>query len=78
VTQDDDWTSLSSVVKASLSVGVCFVLVGTSKRLPTRTTGDVLSGTLCESIGFSPAGCTSIRITATIGYEYLLFVAVIT
>jgi hypothetical protein len=51
------------------SIGVCFVLLGTSKRLPMRTTGDVLSETLCESIGFSPAGCTSIRITATIGYE---------
>jgi hypothetical protein len=25
-----------------------------------------------------PAGCTSIRIAATLGYEYLLFVVVIT
>jgi hypothetical protein len=30
-------------------VGACFVLVGTSKRLPTWTTGDVWSGTICES-----------------------------
>jgi hypothetical protein len=29
-------------------------------------------------IGFSPAGCTSIRIVVTLGYEYRLFVAVIT
>jgi hypothetical protein len=29
-------------------------------------------------IGFSPAGCTSIRITATLGYEYRLFAAVVT
>jgi hypothetical protein len=30
-------------------VGACFVLVGTSERLPTRTTGDVWSGTIRES-----------------------------
>jgi hypothetical protein len=29
-------------------------------------------------VEFPPAGCTSIRITATLGYEYRLFVAVIT
>jgi hypothetical protein len=29
-------------------------------------------------IEVSPAGCTSIRITVTLGYEYRLFVAVIT
>jgi hypothetical protein len=29
-------------------------------------------------VGFSLAWCTSIRITVTLGYEYLLFVAVIT
>jgi hypothetical protein len=29
-------------------------------------------------IGFSPAGCTSIRIAATLGYEYRLFAAIIT
>jgi hypothetical protein len=28
------------------------------------------------SIGFSPVGCTSIRVTVTLGYEYYLFVAV--
>jgi hypothetical protein len=28
-------------------------------------------------IGFSPAGCTSIRIAATLRYEYRLFVVVI-
>jgi hypothetical protein len=28
-------------------------------------------------VGFSPAWCTSIRITMTLGYEYRLFVAVI-
>jgi hypothetical protein len=32
-----------------LSVGACFVLVGTSERLPTRITGDVWSGTIHES-----------------------------
>jgi hypothetical protein len=44
-------------------VGACFVLVGTSKRLPTWTTGEVWFGTIRESsmesggvlIGFSPA-----------------------
>jgi hypothetical protein len=67
-------------------VGACFVLVGTSERLPTRTTGDVRFGTIRQSsvetcgvlIGFFPIGCTSIQITATLGYEYRLFVAVIT
>jgi hypothetical protein len=29
-------------------------------------------------IGFFPAGCTSIRIAVTLGYEYHLFVVVIT
>jgi hypothetical protein len=29
-------------------VGTCFILVGTSERLPTRTTGDVWSRTLRE------------------------------
>jgi hypothetical protein len=28
-------------------------------------------------IGFSPIGCTLIRITVTLGYEYHFFVAVI-
>jgi hypothetical protein len=67
-------------------VGAYFVLVGTSERLPTRTTRDVWSGTIRESsmesigvlIGFSPAGCRSIRIGVTLGYEYRLFVAVST
>jgi hypothetical protein len=30
-------------------VGACFILVGTSERLPTRTIGDVWSGTIRES-----------------------------
>jgi hypothetical protein len=29
-------------------------------------------------VEFSPAGCTSIRIAVTLGYEYHLFVIVIT
>jgi hypothetical protein len=32
-----------------LGVGACFVLVGTSERLPTRTIGDVWFGTIRES-----------------------------
>jgi hypothetical protein len=32
-----------------LDVGACFVLVGTSERLPTWTTGDVRSETIHES-----------------------------
>jgi hypothetical protein len=32
-----------------LSVGVYFILVGTSERLPTWTTGDVWSRTIRES-----------------------------
>jgi hypothetical protein len=32
-----------------LGVGTCFSLVGTSKRLPTRTTEDVWSRTIRES-----------------------------
>jgi hypothetical protein len=28
-------------------------------------------------VGFSPAGCTSIRVIVTLGYEYRLFAAVI-
>jgi hypothetical protein len=31
-----------------LSVGACFILVGTSERMPTRTTGEVWSGTIRE------------------------------
>jgi hypothetical protein len=30
-------------------IGVCFVLLGTSKRLSMRTTGDVWSGTIHKS-----------------------------
>jgi hypothetical protein len=30
-------------------VGVCFILVGTSERLPTQTMGDVWSGTIHKS-----------------------------
>jgi hypothetical protein len=63
-----------------------FILVGTSKSYlrrpremydPGPYTNRVLKvcGVL---IGFSPAGCTSIRITVTLRYEYNLFVAVIT
>jgi hypothetical protein len=37
------------LLRLLLSVGACFVLVGTSERLPTWTTGDVWSGTICES-----------------------------
>jgi hypothetical protein len=29
-------------------VGVCFILVGTSERLPTQTMGDVWSGAIRE------------------------------
>jgi hypothetical protein len=29
-------------------VGVCFILMGTSERLPTRTTGDIWSRTIHE------------------------------
>jgi hypothetical protein len=32
-----------------LDVGSCFVLVGTSERLHTRTTGDVWAGTIHEA-----------------------------
>jgi hypothetical protein len=49
VIQDDDQASLSSVGKTSPGLGACFVLIGTSKRLPTRTTRDVWSGTIRES-----------------------------
>jgi hypothetical protein len=58
-----------------LGVGACFVLVGTSKRLPTETMGDVWSGIIRKS------NVESIwhvdRITVTLQYEYRLFVAVI-
>jgi hypothetical protein len=33
----------------SSGVGACFILVGTSERLPTRAMGDVWSGTIGES-----------------------------
>jgi hypothetical protein len=49
VTQNDSQVSLSSVAKTSPGVGAYFVLVGTSERLSTRTTGDVWSETLRES-----------------------------
>jgi hypothetical protein len=32
-----------------LGVEACFILVGTSERLPTWTTGDIWSGTIHES-----------------------------
>jgi hypothetical protein len=32
-----------------LGVGACFILVGTSESLPTRTMGDVWSRTIHES-----------------------------
>jgi hypothetical protein len=67
-------------------VGVCFVLVGTTERLPTWTTGDEWSRAIHESSvesvwhvdRDSPIGCTSIQIASTLGYEYHLFDAVIT
>jgi hypothetical protein len=49
VTQDDDQASLSLIVRLSLGVGAYFILVGTSERLPTWTTGDVWFGTIHES-----------------------------
>jgi hypothetical protein len=69
-----------------LGVGACFVLVGTSEKLPTQTTRDVWSETIRESSMESmwrvdqvfPTVCTSIRIVVTLRYEYRLFVAVIT
>jgi hypothetical protein len=56
-------------------VGACFILVGTSERLPTWTMGDVCSGTIHES------GVESVwhvdQIAVTLRYEYRLLVAVI-
>jgi hypothetical protein len=88
VTQDDGRASLSLVAKASPGVGVCFVHVGTSESFPMQTTGGVWFGTICKSSVESMwrvdrvfpyrVYIDSIRITATLGYEYRLFVAVIT
>jgi hypothetical protein len=86
MTQDDSRAILSSVAKTSPGVGAYFILVGTSERLPTQTMGDVWPGTIHKSSmeivwhidRVFPCGCTSIRITVTLGYEYRLFVAVIT
>jgi hypothetical protein len=47
VTQDDGWASLSSVAKSS--PGCRGFLMGTSKKLPMRTMGDVWFGTIHES-----------------------------
>jgi hypothetical protein len=49
VTQEDSWDSLSLIAMTSPGVGACFILVGTSERLPTWTTGDVWFGTIRES-----------------------------
>jgi hypothetical protein len=49
VTQSNGWASLSLIAKTSPGVGICFIIVGTSERLPTQTTWDVGSGTLCKS-----------------------------
>jgi hypothetical protein len=49
VTQDNGQASLSSVAKTSPECRAYFVLVGTSERLPTRTTGNVWFGTIRES-----------------------------
>jgi hypothetical protein len=49
VTQDNDRASLSLVGKTSPRCRACFILVGTSERLPTWTTWDVGFGTLCKS-----------------------------
>jgi hypothetical protein len=67
-------------------VGACFVLVETSKRLPTQTTGDVWSRTIHESSMENMCRVDRVfpwrvyidSIIATLGYEYRLFVAVIT
>jgi hypothetical protein len=49
VTEGGGRASLSSIAKTSSRCRGFFVLVGTSERLPTRTTGDVWSGTILES-----------------------------
>jgi hypothetical protein len=67
-------------------VGVCFVLVGTSGRLPMETTRDVWSETIHKSSVESvwhfdrvfPCRVYLNRIATTLGYEYHLFVTVIT
>jgi hypothetical protein len=49
VTWDDGRASLSWSPRLLLCVGACFILVETSERLPTWTTGDVWSGPIRES-----------------------------
>jgi hypothetical protein len=49
VTKGDGQVSLSLVAKPSSVVGVYFILVGTSERLPIWTTRDVWSEIIHES-----------------------------
>jgi hypothetical protein len=79
VTQDDDWASLSLVAKTSSRCRGMFRLCGsqwkvvTYRDCPQKTyTGCACTGVRSVRgvlVGFSLAGCTSIRIAATLGYE---------
>jgi hypothetical protein len=62
-----------------LGVGACFDFIGASERLSRTGTahGKAYAGPAWTGVGsvrdvlvgFSPAGCTSIRIAATLGYK---------
>jgi hypothetical protein len=86
VTRDDDRASLSSIAKTSPgcrgSISSLWELAKGCLHGPRERYGIEpyvnrawkVCGVL---IVFSPVVCTSIQITATLGYEYRLFVAVI-
>jgi hypothetical protein len=78
-TQDDGWASLSLVVKTSFGCRGLFQLRGSQWKVVTYGDCPQKAYTGCTWTGvgsirdvlveFSSAGCTSIRITATLGYE---------
>jgi hypothetical protein len=84
VNQDDGWASLFFVAKISSGcrdlfrphgdyMKGCYVLT----MLDTYGLGPYVDrawNTCGALVGYSPVGCTSIRIAATLGYEYHLFV----
>jgi hypothetical protein len=86
VTQGDARASLSLIAKTSSGCKACLSLWGLAKGYLCRTREMYGLGSYANRawkacdvlVGFSPTGCTSIWITATLGYEDHLFAAVIT
>jgi hypothetical protein len=78
-TQDDGWVSLSLIAKTFSGCRGLFRLRGSQQKVVTygdcpqkAYVGRAWTGVGSVRdvlVGFSPAGCTSIRIAVTLGYE---------